>query len=338
MPLCARLDELPYVNSQQTPHQALLKETEKELEQMGFPNDVQVLKNWLLDWFAEKCFRKKRRSPLSTKHLADKRSCVLRILGDRLQHHDRDYLINQCNRFIKEYTYENDCQVGHAPAIPWKQMHQLAKVLWLDTSVKAGNRPHTIPARKRAATLIYLTCCTGIRWGSAILLRWEDLRFDRNQDGLWLHGRLRVSKTNISAEVHQQITLKALPAEKKWRCAIRALARYWHYMGRPNTGLLFHRNHRRLDGNTECRLMKTMAKTLGWSVIPMKNTGRVTVASTLSMLEASEMQIDLFLHWRSNQMRKHYANSHIAQSKNAGASIMHAAELSNLDEVQSRLL
>lgn len=338
MPFCTRLDELPYVNTQQTPHQALLQETDGELQKMGYPTDPQVLKGWLLDWFAEKCFRKKRAKPLSTKHLADKRACVLRILGDRLRPHDRDYLINQCNRFIKEYTYENDCRVGHAPAIPWSQMHQLARALWCDVGIKAGNRPHTIPTRKRAATLIYLTCCTGIRWGSAILLRWEDFQFVRNREGLWLHGRLRVSKTNISAEVHQQITLKALPAEKKWRCAIWALARYWQYMGRPNTGLMFHRNHRRLKGHSECRMMRLKAASLGWAIPPQKNTGRVTMASTLSMLNASEMQIDLFLHWRSNQMRKHYANSHIAQSKNAGASIMHQAELTNLDEVQSCLL
>ena len=102
MPFRARLDELPYVNSLQTPHQALLQETERELQRMGYPTDAQTLKGWLLDWFAEKCFRTKRSSPLSTKHLANKRACVLRILGDRLRHHDRDYLINQCNRFIKE--------------------------------------------------------------------------------------------------------------------------------------------------------------------------------------------------------------------------------------------
>ena len=338
MRIQARLEELPYVNTQQTPHQSLLKETEKELRKMDFPTDVQVLKKWLLDWFAEKCFRTKRSKPLSTKPLLDKRSCVLRVLQDRLRHHDRDYLINQVNRFVKEYTYTNDCQVGHAPAIPWSKMHQLAKHLWLDISIKAGNRPYTIQARKRAAILIYLTCCTGIRWGSAVLLRWEDFRFDKNQNGLWLHGRLRVSKTNIRAEVHQQITLKALPASQQSRCAVRALARWWQYMGRPRKGLIFHHHQQRISGNAECRLMREKAKELQWTVLPAKNTGRVTMASTLSLLGASEMQIDLFLHWRSNQMRKHYANSHIAQGENAGASIMYNAAMTNLDSIQSRLL
>ena len=332
-----RLDELPYVNTQHTPHQTMLKETEEELRKLDYTTNVETLKKWLLDWFAEKCFRKKRSKPLSTKHLLDKRSCMLRVLQDKLPHHDQDYLINQVNRFVKEYTYTNDCQVGHAPAIPWNRMHVLAKNLWLDNSIKSGNRPYTVQVRKRTATLIYLTCCTGIRWGSAILLRWEDLQFDENEEGLWLHGRLRVSKTNIKAEVHQQITLKALPAEKKWRCAVRAVARWWRYMGRPRAGLMFHHRQRRITGNAESRMMREKAKELQWAILPMKNTGRVTMASTLSMLGASEMQIDLFLHWRSNQMRKHYANSHVAQGANAGASIMYAAEMSNLDAVQKRL-
>ena len=305
---------------------------------LSYPTDPHFLKQWLLDWFAEKCFRGKNGRPRSTKSLMDKRACTLRVLGDRLALHHRDYLINQVNRFAREYTYEHNVQVTHAPAIPWEDMNKLAIQLWCDNTTGRGVRPNSMLQRKRAATLIYITCMSGCRWGSACILRWEDMVFFRDSVGaLWLHIRLRVSKTNIRAEVHQQITFKALPASHRWRCPVRAIARYWLYMRCPTRGLMFHDKRARINGNAEIRMAQKQAVANHWTKIPTKNTGRVTMASTLVMLGATDTQIDLFLHWRSNTMRKHYANQHVARDVSAGAAIIFNSVLTNLKGVQKDL-
>ena len=334
----ARLEELPYFNQSTTYHQRLLQDTEVELRNLSYPTDPHVLKNWLLDWFANKCFKHGKDKPLSTKSLIDKRACTLRVLGPRLALHHRDYLINQVNRFCREYTYENDVKVTHAPAIKWEKMNRLAIQLWCDQSTGRGVRPISFLQRKRAATLVYITNMSGCRWGSACLLRWEDLQFFKEESGaLWLHIRLRVSKTNIRAEVHQQITFKTLPRHRQWQCPVRAIARYWLYMRCPTRGLMFHDRRKRIDGHAEIRLVRNQARKNGWEKLPAKNTGRVTIASTLVALGATDTQIDLFLHWRSNMMRKHYANQHVAREKSAGAAILFNATLTNLNRIQESL-
>ena len=167
--------------------------------------------------------------------------------------------------------------------------------------------------------------------------------FSRVGEELWLHIRIPVSKTNIHAEVVQELTAKALPMDQQWSCLLHHLARYWSYMGKPSQGLLFHDNHERITGDAEFTQMQRSASKLGWGTLPTKHTGRVTVASSLQAMGASDTVIDLFLHWRSDRMRKHYANRHTARSRVGAAFLLHQAMTTSdpdkkLSTIQKHLL
>ena len=317
--------QLKHIDETPTRHQKLLKEIRQQLQHREDLRDQHGLVEWIIDQFVAKCVKTGKLRLLSTNHLVAIRSCAMRIMRPHLQPESADFVMNQTNRYIREYNYTNDKQVTHAPVIPWQKMNKLALQLWWDTSRGRGTRWSTILQRKRASLFIFFTSICGVRWGAVTLLRWEHVVFSRLNNELWLHIRLPVSKTNIHAEVVQELTAKALPPQQRWSCLLHHLARYWLYMGKPARGLMFHDNHERITGDAEYTQMQRAASKLGWATMPGKHTGRVTVASSLQALGASDTVIDLFLHWRSDRMRKHYANRHTARSKVGAAFLLHQA-------------
>ena len=326
--------QLPHIDQTPTRHQKLLREIRLAIQGREDLCDQHRLVEWIIDRFVSKCTASGKLRLLSTEHLVAIRSCALRVLRPELQPESADFVMNQTNRYIREYNYTNDKQVSHAPVVAWYRMNHLALSLWWDRTRGRGTRWSSILQRKRASLFIFFTSICGVRWGAVALLRWEHVSFSKLGEELWLHVRLPVSKTNIHAEVVQELTAKTLPTSMKWSCLVHHLARYWRYMGKPRRGLMFHDNHQRITGDAEFVQMQRAARKLGWRTLPTKHTGRVTVASSLQAIGASDTVIDLYLHWRSDRMRKHYANRHTSRSRVGAAFLLHQAMTTSDPEKQ----
>ena len=273
---------------------------------------VQSLVTYLKDWIAKKS---KHPVPASVRNKARVIKNLVQLRGVkklRFEHF--------VEKICTDYLRQDEIGIQHAPPIPFKQISDLAKALWLD---KTGSRK-IIFNRRIASTALYFSHLGGLRWIDNFRISWQDLKYYKNNLGLFMFMRFRFTKANRGQS--NQGTAFAQRTEY-WTCPIAAISRWWHFRGKPARGLIFSDKKQRRPkiweekiSDSTHRLVRLKSLQKGYKITPAKHSGRVTTAITLAALGLKTRDINRFLGWtQDSRMLNHYTNVHLAVSESGPA-------------------
>ena len=227
-----------------------------------------------------------------------------------------------------------------APVIEWNITKKIAKSLWEDISVSRGSNITSIRNRKAAATALLLAHTSGGRWIDIHRMKWEDLKFKKTIDTMYVQAPLRFSKNNLTNNVPQALQWASSVSTDKSDCPWTIFRRWWIWCGRPTKGFVFANGAgKMLSGNSTIYHVQAHARKLNLPdhQIPRKHSGRVTMVLTLDKLNMSKRSIIRGLNWRTDTMVNYYMNTRSMCAKNAPSHRLSKLKAGQLSQLQKDL-
>ena len=281
--------------------------------------------NYCLNWYKTKCQVKQ----IAPRALADRANLVARVL--KLDDRTKIEFLNIMRKEITDINKTVNVKVNKAPQIKWNHMFDLAHSLWGLEFAKYKNQK----CKRRAASVaLFLTAYGGLRWADCFNLNWANMRVCKTSQGNFITIRMHSSKTNWKGSLNQWCTIPKLESNFKY-CPVRFLLKYWKYVGKPSSGLLFGS----VKSNAAARLVSIYAERQNWTINPKKHSNRIACATTLFKAGCDELSIDMHMNWISEFMRKYYIMDFINTRQNGPAhKLKVAAESNELFNFQKHML
>ena len=144
-------------------------------------------------------------------------------------------------------------------------------------------------------------------------------------------------KGKWDGKLNEFCILPAVNTVNEWECPIKVIIKFWRYCGKPTSGYMFSIRDKIPSANVTARLFKQMAVEQGL-ILPGKHSNRISCATTLKSLGASNDKINIHLHWSSEIMHTYYTKDFLLTEHNSPANLLaKALENSTLDDAQDHI-
>ena len=321
------------------------KSTVLDILALKRPLTVDKLVSYILLWYESKSLIKLKRSdiPIMTETLFKKTLMVIKVCKLVSKNFNDVFAIRIQQRIRKTIMLVNQtCNMAkkQAPVIEWNITKKIAKSLWEDISVSRGSNITSIRNRKAAATALLLAHTSGGRWIDIHRMKWEDLKFKKTIDTMYVQAPLRFSKNNLTNNVPQALQWASSVSTDKSDCPWTIFRRWWIWCGRPTKGFVFANGAgKMLSGNSTIYHVQAHARKLNLPdhQIPRKHSGRVTMVLTLDKLNMSKRSIIRGLNWRTDTMVNYYMNTRSMCAKNAPSHRLSKLKAGQLSQLQKDL-
>ena len=106
----------------------------------------------------------------------------------------------------------------------------------------------------------------------------------------------------------------------------------------PPKGLCLILKNKIPSTNPTARYYKLEAEKLQLKIVPQKHSNRISCATTLKSLGASDEDIKIHMHWASETMSSYYTKDFLLTEPNAPAHLLaKALQSGSLDEAQDHI-